>query len=99
MFGILAVGNTLIRIKCSGAGCSSGSGRNFLSGSHWEISGESAATDFTGKKILLVEDNTLNEEIAKAILQDRGFVVDSAFDGTEAVAKMESSKGNLLESV
>lgn len=59
-----------------------------------EISGESAATDFTGKKILLVEDNTLNEEIAKAILQDRGFVVDSAFDGTEAVAKMESSKGN-----
>ena len=54
MFGILAVGNTLIRIKCSGAGCSSGSGRNFLSGSHWKISGESAATDFTGKKISLL---------------------------------------------
>ena len=49
---------------------------------------------FYRQKNLLVEDNALNEEIAKAILQDRGFVVDSAFDGTEAVAKMESSKGN-----
>lgn len=33
------------------------------------------AMDFSGKKILLVEDNVLNQEIAVEILQEMGFVV------------------------
>ncbi|MDE7243019.1 MAG: response regulator, partial [Oscillospiraceae bacterium] len=38
-----------------------------------------------GKKILLVEDNELNQEIALTVLEEAGFVVDAADDGTEAV--------------
>ncbi len=45
--------------------------------------------DFEGKRILLVEDNELNREIAEVILEESGFVVDSAPDGTDAVAIME----------
>ncbi len=47
-----------------------------------------AAQDFAGQKILLVEDNELNQEIAQAILQENGFKVELASDGTEAVEKM-----------
>ena len=49
------------------------------------------AEDFTGKKILLVEDNTLNQEIATAILTDYGFIVDTAADGVEAVNIMSTA--------
>ncbi len=44
----------------------------------------------SGKKILLVEDNELNREIAQEILTESGFVVDTAEDGTIAVEKMEN---------
>ena len=44
---------------------------------------------FAGKKILLVEDNALNQEIAATILEEKGFLVDLAEDGTEAVEKVE----------
>ena len=40
------------------------------------------------KKVLLVEDNELNREIAKDILEDMGLIVDTAIDGTYAVEKM-----------
>ncbi len=46
---------------------------------------------FTGKRILLVEDNELNQEIAATILEERGFSVDVAGDGTVAVEKMETA--------
>ncbi len=42
--------------------------------------------DYTGKRVLLVEDNELNREIATAILEETGIVIDSANDGDEAVA-------------
>ncbi len=41
--------------------------------------------DFTGRRILLVEDNELNREIAQAILEETGFTVETAPDGTDAV--------------
>ena len=44
--------------------------------------------EFAGKKILLVEDNALNQEIAQEILQESGFQVELAGDGTEAVDKV-----------
>ena len=47
--------------------------------------------DFAGKKILVVEDNEMNREIAVEILEEAGFVVDTAEDGTEAVAAMEKA--------
>ncbi|MCM1252594.1 MAG: response regulator [Clostridium sp.] len=48
--------------------------------------------DFSGKRILLVEDIELNREIAEVILTETGFVVESAPDGTDAVAMVEASK-------
>lgn len=47
--------------------------------------------DFQGKKILLVEDNELNQEIAVEILQDAGFVVDVANDGIVALERMKTT--------
>ena len=44
--------------------------------------------DFTGAKVLLVEDNELNREIAVEILEEVGFVVDTAEDGSIAVERM-----------
>ena len=44
--------------------------------------------DFAGKKILLVEDNELNREIAVEILQESGLTIDTAEDGTIAVEKV-----------
>ncbi len=41
--------------------------------------------DYTGKHVLLVEDNELNREIATAILEETGMSVDCAEDGIEAV--------------
>jgi len=41
------------------------------------------------KKILLVEDNELNQEIAISILEEIGFKVDTANDGEIAVKKMK----------
>ena len=45
--------------------------------------------DFSGKKILLAEDNDLNAEIAIAILEEMGFAVDRAEDGIVCVDKLE----------
>ena len=44
-----------------------------------------------GKKILLVEDNVLNQEIAQTILEDAGFEIETANDGMIAVQKMEKA--------
>ena len=41
--------------------------------------------DYSGKRVLLVEDNDLNREIATIILEDTGIVVDTAEDGIEAI--------------
>lgn len=47
---------------------------------------------FKNKSILLVEDNELNQEIAKTILEEAGFAVDTADDGSMAVEKVRNSK-------
>ena len=47
--------------------------------------------DFTGKKVLLVEDNALNREIAVEILQEVGLTVDTANDGDVAVEKLRGA--------
>lgn len=46
---------------------------------------------FEGKKILLVEDNEMNREIAEDILTENAFVVDTAEDGSIAVEKMKQA--------
>ena len=53
--------------------------------------------DFTGMRALLAEDNEINREIATAILEDKGFVVDSATDGAEAVEKFRESEAGTYD--
>ena len=43
------------------------------------------------KKLLLVEDNALNRELALEILKEAGFAVDTAEDGEIAVQKMKQA--------
>ena len=50
-----------------------------------------AGSDFRGRCILLVEDNELNREIAVEILNEYGFLVDTAENGAEAVEKVKNS--------
>ncbi len=45
-----------------------------------------------GIRVLLVEDNELNREIAQAILSDQGCIIDCAVNGLEAVKKIMGSK-------
>ena len=47
--------------------------------------------DLKGKKLLLVEDNALNREIAQEILREYGFLVDSAENGAVAVEKVSTA--------
>ena len=51
-----------------------------------------AGPDFGDRCILLVEDNELNSEIAVEILNEYGFLVDTAENGAEAVEKVKNSK-------
>ena len=48
-------------------------------------------SDYTGKRILLVEDNELNREIGVEILQMTGAEVETAENGKIAVEKVEAS--------
>ena len=47
--------------------------------------------DFSGKHILLVEDNELNAEIAMELLKEEGFLIDWVKDGQECFDKLEES--------
>ena len=57
-----------------------------------EESGTEENISFQGKKILLVEDNEINQEIAVEILQAAGFVMDVADDGAVAVEKIKAAE-------
>ena len=50
--------------------------------------------DYSGKRILLVEDNELNRDIAKEIIEMTGAEVDTAENGKEAVEKVVSKPKN-----
>lgn len=52
---------------------------------------EAADTDITGLRILVAEDNELNMEIARFILEDGGAFVEPVSNGLEAVHKFEAS--------
>ncbi len=50
---------------------------------------------FAGKKVLLVDDVELNREIAVAILEEAGFIVETAVNGQEAVDTVKNSAGDI----
>lgn len=65
-----------------------------------DISGEKQSTskqrkeetNFAGKRILLAEDNAMNMEVARFVLEAANLEVDSAWNGKEAVEMFENSK-------
>lgn len=48
--------------------------------------------DFHGRRLLLVEDNELNREIATEILKQAGFVIETAENGKESVEMVAGSE-------
>ena len=60
---------------------------------------ENISYDYSGKRVLLVEDNELNREIAIAILKETGMVIDSAEDGIEAVNIINEAPENRYDLV
>ena len=51
----------------------------------------SIVSSFPDKRILVVEDNDLNREIAYELLQETGAEIETASDGLEAVNKVSAS--------
>jgi CheY-like chemotaxis protein/two-component sensor histidine kinase len=54
---------------------------------------------FHGEKILLVEDNILNQEIAVEILENHGFLVEVAKNGAQAVDMVSQSKAGDIDTI
>ncbi len=54
---------------------------------------------FAGKRLLLVEDNELNREIAYEILKEVGFLVEEAEDGKIAVEKVREAGEDYFDAV
>ena len=48
------------------------------------------------KRILLVEDEPINREIAQALLEDVGFIVDLAEDGGKAIERVQAATYDLI---
>ena len=60
-------------------------------GENLEAETEEEELSFDGCRILVVEDNELNAEIAQTILEDRGFLVECVYDGAQAVERIRST--------
>ena len=84
-----------------------GKGSEFIVDLEFEICEGSAVTtaleeavfDFTGKRVLLVEDNELNQQIALVILEEVGFDVDVANNGQEAIDKLQTEPAGYYDVV
>ena len=60
---------------------------------------EAREGDFSGMRILLAEDNDLNAEIAKELLEMRGAKVDRAADGQQALELFEQSEAGWYQAI
>ena len=60
---------------------------------------KSTAISLKGMKILLVDDNEMNREIAVELLTEKGILVDTANDGDVAVQKIKNASPNEYELV
>ena len=58
-----------------------------------------AKEDFTGRKVLVAEDNDLNWEIAEALLSDLGMELDWAENGQICVEMFEKSEPGYYDAV
>ncbi|MCM1570089.1 MAG: response regulator [Roseburia sp.] len=57
------------------------------------------AESFQGRRLLLVEDNELNREIAVELLKEWGFQIETAENGKEAVEAVEASAPGYFDAI
>ena len=55
--------------------------------------------DFTGKRILLAEDNQINTEVAVMLLESKGFQVDTAENGLRALEMFSKSETGYYDAI
>lgn len=55
--------------------------------------------DFTGKRVLLVEDNMINTEVAVMLLEDKGLMVETAENGLRAMEKFSKSEAGYYDAI
>lgn len=55
--------------------------------------------DFTGRRVLLVEDNAINTEVAKMLLENKGFTVDVADNGLRAMEVYGKSEEGYYDAI
>ena len=55
--------------------------------------------DFSGRRILLAEDNAINTEVATVLLQSRGFAVDAAENGLRALETFSKSEPGTYDAI
>ena len=60
---------------------------------------ETQAYDFTGKRILLVEDNMINTEVAAMLLKNRNFEVETAENGLRALEIFSKSEEGYYDAI
>ena len=63
------------------------------------MSAEEYQADFTGKRVLLAEDNELNWEIAKELLKKLGLELDWAENGKNCVEKFQQSPPGFYDTI
>jgi PAS domain S-box-containing protein len=66
---------------------------------HKDQKAEEDSLNLSGKHILLVEDNPINLDIAKTLLEMKKIIVDTAADGSEAVQKFEASTPDFYDAI
>jgi two-component system sensor histidine kinase/response regulator len=60
------------------------------------VPGEARVAALKGARILLVEDNDINQQVARELLEDAGFVVEVADNGEIALAKVQQGEWDLV---
>ena len=55
--------------------------------------------DFAGRRLLLVEDNEINTEVAAILLEDKGFSVDKAENGMQALELFKTSNPGTYDAI
>lgn len=61
-------------------------------GENMDTEKEKEEISFDGFRILVVEDNELNAEIAQSLLEERNFTVDCVYNGAQAVERIRTTE-------
>ncbi len=76
-----------------------GTGKNEIAETEEILEETTDKISLQGRRALIVEDNELNMEIAKFMLEDNGVLVECANDGSEALEKFENSTPGYYDAI